>query len=171
MICPNCTWDNVPGAEQCEKCGQDLTQLDLPVAQDRVEKSLMEDVVRLLQPQQAVTLPPTATVRQAIRTMLDHNIGALLIVDEAGRMKGILSERDLLIKVASQPEMCYERPIREFMTSNPESVGAVDSLAFALHKMDAGGYRHLPVIANGCSIGMISVRDMLFHFTRLCKTC
>ena len=60
--------------------------------------------------------------------------------------------------------------VSEFMTTNPETVAEVDPLAFALHKMDAGGYRHLPVLANGHSIGMISVRDMLLHFTRLCKT-
>ena len=44
-----------------------------------------------------------------------------------------------------------------------------DTLAFALHKMDGGGYRHLPVLKDGQPLGMISVRDMLRHITRLCK--
>ena len=48
-----------------------------------------------------MTLPPTATVKQAIQVMLAHDIGAVLIVDDAGKLLGIFSERDLLTKVAS----------------------------------------------------------------------
>ena len=48
MICPHCAFDNMPGSEQCENCLADLTQLDRPVAQDRVERSLMEDAVSRL---------------------------------------------------------------------------------------------------------------------------
>src|SRR5215472_16660 len=99
MICPHCAFNNLPGSEQCENCHTDLTQLDRPVAQDRVERSLMEDVVGKLKPRQAVTLPPSATVEQAIRVMLSHDIGAVLIVDDGGKLLGIFSERDLLTKV------------------------------------------------------------------------
>ena len=55
------------------------------------------------------------------------------------------------------------------MTPNPETVRPTDTLAFVLHKMDGGGYRHLPVLKDGQPLGMISVRDMLRHITRLCK--
>jgi CBS domain-containing protein len=48
-------------------------------------------------------------------------------------------------------------------------VTPADTLAFALHKMDIGGYRHTPVVENSVPVGMISVRDMLHHITRLCK--
>ena len=44
-----------------------------------------------------------------------------------------------------------------------------DTLAFALHKMDVGGYRHLPILREGRPVGVLSVRDMLRHITRLCK--
>jgi CBS domain-containing protein len=169
MICPICNFDNLPGSETCRHCQHDLTQLDRPVAQDRVERSLMEDLVAALKPQRAMTLPTTATVRQAIQTMLSCNIGALLIVDAGGRLLGIFSERDLLTRVADPAADYTERPVGEFMTPNPETVRATDTLAFALHKMDLGGYRHLPVINDGQPFGMISVRDMLRHITSLCK--
>jgi signal-transduction protein with cAMP-binding, CBS, and nucleotidyltransferase domain len=171
MICPHCAFDNLPGSEQCDNCQADLTQLDRPIAQDRVERSLMEDTVSELKPRQAVTLPPTATVQQAIEVMLSHNIGALLIVDDAGQLLGIFSERDLLTKVADPNLDHLARPVQDFMTANPAIVRPTDTLAFVLHQMDCGGYRHLPVLKDGQPLGMISVRDMLRHITRLCKTC
>src|SRR5258705_8560886 len=102
MICPNCGHDNLPGSEECSSCLQDLTQLDRPTAHNRVERSLMEDTVTDLQPKQPITLPPTATVRQALETMLSRDIGALLVVAADGKLVGIFSERDLLAKVAGE---------------------------------------------------------------------
>jgi len=169
MICPNCGHDNLPGSEECGSCLQDLTQLDRPAAQNRVERSLMEDHVSILGPQKPITVRPTATVREAVQIMLARDIGAILVVDEAGKLLGIFSERDLLTKVAGIAEPYADKPVRDFMTPHPETVSSTDPLAFALYKMDSGGYRHLPVIANGRPTGVISVRDMLRHFTRLCK--
>ncbi len=169
MICPACSHDNFPGREYCSNCMHDLTQLDRPTSRDRVERSLMEDSVSILQPRKAVTVPPEANVGEAIRTMLDRDIGALLIVAADGRLVGIFSERDLLTRVAGPVGDYASRPVSEFMTSDPETVRPTDTLAFALHKMDGGGYRHLPVLKDGQPLGMISVRDMLRHITRLCK--
>src|ERR1700736_2438597 len=146
MICPNCGNDNLPGSEECSNCQQDLTQLDRPTAQDRVERSLMEDPVGALQPRAPITVRPTATVQEAIRTMLDRNLGALLVVDSDGKLLGIFSERDLLTKVAGLHESYAELPVAQFMTANPETVTAEDTLAFAIHKMDIGGFRHLPIL-------------------------
>jgi CBS domain-containing protein len=171
MICPHCAYDNLPGSEHCENCHADLTQLDQPVAQDRVERSLMEDPVSQLQPRQAITLSPSAMVKQAIEVMMSHDIGALLIVDDAGKLLGIFSERDLLTKVADPVVDHSLRPVKDFMTPNPTTVRPTDTLAFVLHQMDVGGYRHLPVYKEGQPLAVISVRDMLHHMTRLCKTC
>jgi CBS domain-containing protein len=114
-----------------------------------------------------VTLPPSATVGEAIQAMLTHEIGALLIVAE-GRLLGILSERDLLLKVAGHDE-ALAAPASAYMTADPETVRGSDTLAFALHKMDCGGYRHLVVLREGQPPDMISVRDMILHITRLCR--
>jgi CBS domain-containing protein len=169
MICPGCSHDNFPGQEYCSNCLHDLTQLDRPTSRDRVERSLMEDPVSVLQPRKAVTLAPEATVGEAIRIMLDRDIGSVLIVATDGRLAGIFSERDLLTRVAGQVADYASRPVSEFMTANPETIRPTDTLALALHKMDSGGYRHLPVLKDGQPLGMLSVRDMLRHITRLCK--
>ena len=62
-----------------------------------------------------------------------------------------------------------DRPVSEFMTRDPEAVSPQHTLAFALHKMDCGGYRHVPILEDGHPVAMISVRDMLRHITRLCR--
>jgi CBS domain-containing protein len=170
MICPTCGWDNLPGNEECSNCLQDLTPLDRPAPGNKVERSLMEDPVSALDPHEPIILPATATVHEAIRTMLTCNIGSVLIVDQSGVLVGIFSERDLLKKIAGKRDDYAKLPVSEFMTANPETVKTTDTLDFVLHKMDGGGYRHLPVVNDGRPSGVISVRDMLRHITRLCKT-
>jgi CBS domain-containing protein len=167
VICPNCGFDNLPGTEECAECQQDLTHLDRPVAHNRIERSLMEDPVSLLGPARPVTLPRTATVQQAIRTMIANNVGTVLVVSEEGQLLGIFSERDLLLRVAGLYSDHQDLPIERFMTLKPETVKMDDTLAYALHRMDSGGYRHLPVLHEELPVGMISVRDMLRHFTKL----
>jgi CBS domain-containing protein len=172
MICPHCGYDNLPGSEECRKCSTPLTQLDVPVPINRVEQSLMEDAVVVLQPKAAVTVAASSTVRQVVQTMLERDIGAVLVVDDAGCLVGIFSERDLLSKVLNGHTENLDRPVEYFMTPKPETVTVDKTLAFALRAMATGGYRHLPVVVGekDCvAVGVISVRDMLRHITRLCK--
>src|SRR5687768_15512558 len=128
MICPTCSHDNLPGSEVCDRCQQDLTQLDVPVAQDRVHRSLMEDPVSVLRPRAPVTVRAAAPIHDAMRTMLENNIGAVLVLGEDGDLAGILSERDLLTKVAGAVKPGDPRPVRDFMTANPVTVVATDTL-------------------------------------------
>ena len=171
MICPRCGFDNVPGSDACGRCLLDLAPLDQPAGHDRVQSSLMADPVHKLQPRPPVTVPLAAPLWQAIAAMLAAEVGTVLVVDGDGRLVGIFSERDLLTKVAGIHEDYAGRPVREFMTAGPETVREDDTLAFALHKMDVGGYRHVPLVKDGQPVGVLSVRDMLRHITRLCKNC
>ncbi len=169
MICPNCNHNNLPGSEACAECSQDLTQLDKPMAQDRVEKSLLEDNIGGMCKRDPITTLGTTKVRDAIQTMLTQNIGALLVIDADAKLIGIFSERDLLAKVAHETEPPLDHPVSEFMTANPETVSGEHKLAFVLHQMDVGGYRHVPVVEDDKPIGVVSVRDMLHHLTALCR--
>ena len=81
---------------------------------------------------------------------------------------GIFSERDLLKKVAGLHDLYAGMPVKSFMTARPDAVTSGDTLAFVLHKMDTGGYRHVPVVDAGKPVGIVSVRDMLRHITKLC---
>jgi CBS domain-containing protein len=170
MYCPTCSHLNLPGVDQCAKCQADLAPLDVPAAHDRVEASLMADKVSVLHPRPAVTVRADDTLAQAMATMLDRGVGAVLVVD-GETLAGILTERDFLTKVAGQPG--FERqPVRDYMTAGPETVAEDDPLAFAVRKMDVGGYRHLAVLPASGKTGpsaVISVRDVLRHITKLCK--
>ena len=99
---------------------------------------------------------------------VDEGVGTVLVVDPAGQLAGIFSERDLLLRVPDEAAQTGTRPLAEFMTPHPESVRPDDPLALALQKMDVGGYRHLPVVTDGKPIGVISVRDLMRHITRMC---
>lgn len=169
MICPHCGHDNLPGVEACSNCEQALAPLDQPRPDSRVERCVVEDTVSTLRAAPPVTLSPDATLGAALTAMQEHNVGALLIVSPDGALLGILSERDLLKKVAGVHADFADLPVRQFMTPEPETVATTDTLNYVLHKMDGGGYRHVPVLRNGHPVGIISVRDMLRHLTRLCK--
>ena len=169
MICPRCGQNNLPGSEACRHCQCDLTALDRPEPLDRVEHSLMADTVASLNPRPPVVVGPGATVAAAVRVLLDAEVGAVLVVDAGGRLAGIFSERDLLTKVTGLTTPLDQLPLEQFMTPRPETVTATDTLAFALHKMDVGGYRHLPVVADNKPVGILSVRDLVRHLTGMCR--
>jgi CBS domain-containing protein len=169
MICPRCGHDNVPGDDVCSSCLLDLAPLDQPAGQDRVQLNLTATPVRALDPRRPVTLPADTPLRDAVRVMLDEGVGTVLVLDGDDHLAGIFSERDLLLRVPDAEAAAGAVPVARYMTPRPETVRPDDTLAVALHKMDVGGYRHLPVVDGGRPVGMISVRDMIRHITRLCR--
>jgi len=169
MHCPACGHQNEPGSDACVNCMLSLSHVDAPAHHDRLEESLSNEPVSSLNPREPVTVAVGANLGAAIRAMIDRGVGAVLVVEGDGSLAGILTERDFLTKVAGQPSYA-NLGVREFMTRDPESVGPTDTLAFALGKMDGGGYRHLPVTVEGRPVGVISVRDILRHVTQLCRS-
>src|SRR6266478_5782504 len=99
MNCPSCCHNNLPGNDVCRHCKQPLTSFDLPTPDNPVERSVMYDQVKSLKQNPPVTIPQNATIGDAIALMLSTNVGAILIVDAAGLLVGIFSERDLLKKI------------------------------------------------------------------------
>ena len=168
MYCPACGHRNPPGSDECGNCMLPLAHLHESALHDRVERSLMADPVAALGPREPVTVPDAATLGEAIRLMIDRGVGAVLVTAPDGRLVGILTERDFLAKAAGRSDFA-RAPVRAFMTPDPETVAPTDALGFALGKMDAGGYRHLPVVVAGRPVGVISVRDVLRAVTRLCR--
>ena len=85
---------------------------------------------------------------------------------EEGRLVGVFSERDVLIRLNTRAPELADRPVSEFMTRGPQSLKEDARLVFAVHQMDLGGYRHLPILnCEGELQGVISVRDLLRYLT------
>ena len=88
-------------------------------------------------------------------------MGCVLVVDSEDNLTGIITERDVLNRFSDDISRMTQ-PVADFMTGSPVTVSQDDSIGYALHAMDLGGYRHLPVVDDDdCPIGVISVRDIL----------
>lgn len=164
MLCPFCNEEVIDGADTCDSCGQAIDFLSTPDPVSDVERRLLRDQVSVLNPRAPIVVPPTETVGDVLNLLVNLSIGCVLVVDQ-GQLVGIFSERDALVRLSENPQAARERPIREFMTPSPESIVVDAEIAYALHKMDIGGYRHLPVMQDQQVIGVISIRDILRYIT------
>jgi CBS domain-containing protein len=167
MICPSCHHDNIPGVDACEECGQTLTRMEEPGSE--WERAISEQPVRKLAPRTPVMVPAHTSVRVAVDTMVEQCIGCLL-VEEDGKVAGIFTERDVLNRVLPD-RGTLDQPVSSVMTPAPQTISLQDSIAYAMHEMAVGGYRHLPVAdADGAAVGIISARDLVrFLSTRFAK--
>lgn len=158
MICPDCGHDNISGVDECEACGQPLVNFDH--AGNELEQGIARHNVEVLCPQSPVTIGPGEALRDAVARMVEHKIGCLLVVENNG-LTGIITERDVLNNVSAD-DADLDRAVAEVMTASPMSIKSQDSIAYALHAMDLGGHRHLPILDDqGSPTGIISVRDIL----------
>ncbi len=108
-----------------------------------------------------LTVGPDASVRAAARMMAEKHVGAVLVL-EAGRLAGIFTERDALNKVLAAGLDADTTPLAQVMVRNLQTILPDKPLAYALHMMAEGGFRHVPVVdAAGTPLGMVSARDAL----------
>ncbi|MGH9602664.1 MAG: CBS domain-containing protein [Terriglobales bacterium] len=108
----------------------------------------------------AVTL--SASVRDAIQTMLDNRVGAVAIVDENRRVAGIFTERDVLRKLALSGSDPAQTPVRNLMTTPVQMATVETTPGEALEVMVDRHIRHLPIAdANGKLLGILSIRHLL----------
>ena len=104
---------------------------------------------------------PDQTVAEAVATMCERHVGAVLIGDRA-QLLGIFSERDLLRRVIGKQRRLDQTPLREVMTENPITAAPSDDRMSAIRKMQAHGCRHLPIVESGGVVDTVSIRDLLF---------
>lgn len=102
---------------------------------------------------------PRDTVRQAARLMRDKKIAAVLVM-EGDRLTGIVTERDMTVRVVAAGLDADETPVREIMTADPDTLAPGDTASDAIRMMRSRNYRHLPVVDDDQVVGMVSVRDL-----------
>lgn len=114
----------------------------------------------IIEGQELVTAPESATVADAARLMREKRVGAVMVVEE-GKLAGVFTERDALFRVVAESRNVETTRLSEVMTRKPQTVSPDKTFSDALHIMHEGGFRHVPVVEDGRPVGMISCRDAL----------
>jgi len=99
---------------------------------------------------------PDATVLEALRLMATHGIGALLVM-QGDKVLGVISERDYARKVALLGRASHDTPVSQIMTSPAVTVAPDDTVDSCMRVVTDKRIRHLPVIANGRVVGVLSI--------------
>lgn len=119
-------------------------------------------VFQSLTQRHVVTLHQHASVWEAACVMTKANSSNVLIIDAAGAMLGILTERDLMTRVLAKALNPQTTKVSEVMTPNPQTVGPEMKVAEAVLMMIERGFRHLPIVSDSNkTLGVFSVRDAM----------
>jgi CBS domain-containing protein len=107
-----------------------------------------------------ITVRPEEQVRRAVTLLVENRIGALLVVDEAEKLVGILSERDIM-RTAATDESLFDLAVEAIMTRDVIVGMPQDDVIAVAHTMLEKRFRHLPIVEEGRLIGIISIGDVL----------
>jgi len=131
----------------------------------RTDDEFLSLPISQIEPQPAVLIEESASVAEAVLAMNVNHTGCVLVMHE-GRLTGIFTERDVLTRVFGH-ENCQKQRVGTVMTKNPETLNLNDDLAFALHHMSVGGYRHIPIMEHSHPVGVLSVRNIVDYLAGL----
>ena len=120
----------------------------------------MKQIAELIEGQTLTVLDSDENVRVAAKRMVEKNIGAAAVVDD-GQLKGIFSERDLMVRVVAPGLDPDSTTVGDVMTRELVVIEPAADIDTALQQMHTIGSRHLPVVEDGKLVGMLSIRDLL----------
>jgi signal-transduction protein with cAMP-binding, CBS, and nucleotidyltransferase domain len=117
-----------------------------------------------------VAVPLGTSVGEAARIMRERRIGCVMVEDQ-GKLAGIFTERDILTKLVGTGYDPARVQVDGVMTRNPETLSPEDPIAFALHLMSVGGFRHVPLVdTDQHPLDILSIKDIVDyvveHFPR-----
>ena len=126
----------------------------LAAKQRNTERNLGGDII---------SIEPTADLAAAAKLLSAHRIGAVVIRGAGGRLAGILSERDIVRALSETGAAALDLPVGQVMTRSVATCSEEDSAASIMERMTTGKFRHMPVVANGNLVGLISIGDVVKH--------
>ena len=109
---------------------------------------------------EAILVHPADPVVVTAKLMRESNVSSVLVVDDAGALVGILTERDLAHKIVAEGLACDGLSVGDLMTANPVTADPLDRVWEGARKMSEHGIRHLPVTQQGRPVGVVSSRDL-----------
>ncbi len=110
---------------------------------------------------QVLSVNPTATIAEVVQVLSQKRIGAVVVIDAADQLLGIVSERDVMHSLAANGARTLEMSAGQLMTRVLHTVTPQTTEVEAMTMMTASRVRHLPVIEHGALIGMISIGDVV----------
>lgn len=111
------------------------------------------------------TVTPDTLVEDAATLMLEERIGSVVVVDEGGRLEGILTSTDF-VRIVSKSQPKAETSVSRYMTTDVVTASANDPIADVADAMLDGGFHHMPVVDDdGVLIGMITTTDLTAYIS------
>ena len=108
-----------------------------------------------------VTVDPDATVRELLRLLAEHNIGAVVVSGDDGSVAGIVSERDVVRRLAADGDDVLDHSVSAIMTSDVQTCAPGDPVDELRIVMTERRIRHVPVVSDGRLTGIISIGDVV----------
>ena len=108
-----------------------------------------------------VHVDPSSSITDVVALLASQRIGAVLVLDRAGSLLGILSERDIVSEIAANGARALEMTAAQLMTQNITTASPSTRVEEAMALMTAGRFRHLPVVEGGALVGIISIGDVV----------
>ena len=122
----------------------------------------MSRVRDILHQSELFSVEETQSVCEVARRMAELHVGAILVVQD-GDLRGVFSERDLMIRVVIEGLKPDTTPVSRVMSTNIASIDESATLEEAMESMKAHGCRHLPVMRDTKVVGFLSMRDLMNH--------
>jgi CBS domain-containing protein len=117
-----------------------------------------------------VTIEPNASIAEAVHLLAERKIGAALILGADRYIAGIISERDIVRALAERGSAALDEPVSRTMTRKVETCNENEPVANIMERMTAGKFRHMPVVAQGRLVGVVSIGDIVKHRLREMET-
>jgi CBS domain-containing protein len=112
----------------------------------------------IVQDQDPLMLPPSASVKLACERMCDRHVGAVLVADRTRHLLGIFTGRDAVRMLGNQGDAAHTK-LDDVMTHKPVTISPEAHAIDALRLMNDGGFRHLPVVRNGKVLAIVARAD------------
>jgi CBS domain-containing protein len=148
MICPACGYENLPGLDECYQCQASLMQADVPQPDTPDRWHIMVDPISSLAPSKVgvQVVPMGTSLAEGVRQMQERNVGYLLVTDPGGKLIGIFTEHDLLLRIAGQIQDLENYTVDQFMTRNPTVLKSSEPIKHALHFMAMNDFMYIPLV-------------------------
>jgi CBS domain-containing protein len=121
---------------------------------------LISQILRTKRPG-VVVIAPEASIRSAIAEMVRHHVGALVVVDEDQQLMGVVSEREIIQSLDLEGAGLMATMVRSIMRTDVPLATQEDTVLSVMEVMTAARARHVPVVAYGRPIGIVSIGDIV----------